>query len=66
MKTATYYKRKPFAFVEDVRAAKKHICKVCGKIINVGTTYWRKKGMTEKGLFYTFDYCDPCFSTCNE
>ena len=66
MKTATYYKRKPFAFVEDVRAAKKHICKVCGKIINVGTTYWRKKGRTEKGLFYIFDYCDPCFNTCNE
>lgn len=66
MKTATYYKRMPFAFVQDVRAAKKHVCKICSNTIDVGIVYWRKKGMTEYGHFYVNDYCDKCFSKCNE
>lgn len=66
MKTYIYYKRTPFAYVDEVCAAKNHLCKICGKIIHPNTKYWRKKGMTEYGHFYVNDYCDPCFNTCNE
>lgn len=65
MRVATYYKRKPFVYVEEVTAVKEHLCECCKKLISPGTNYFRRKSMNEQGQFKYNKYCDPCYSTKN-
>ena len=56
---------KPFGIIYERVAAKKHECAHCKRAIEVGTTYFNKRGMTSKHKFFDYKYCDPCYSTKN-
>ena len=65
MKLLKNYPAKPFSYVYERVAAKKHKCAYCNNPINVGDIYFHKHGIEENHKFYDVRYCTPCYDTKN-